>query len=387
MMIGLLLLPLSLSLSIRPPNQDLGQFSPLASKEFSFTITAGSEMIEYGVEGSLSDYAKDLNVQEKSPGVYIITGKINLPEKFEPGIHESLIWAMNPLPPKKYGQQGSVSARSRVVGRLRLFNPFPDKYLKVHQFTPDLFVAKQGNMFVKLTVKNYGEKTINNVGGIVKIGDSIGEVPLTTYANLNTGQSIQLFAEWSETEDVPLGYHPIQAFVNYDGLIAESNILNFNYGDKIVKVIDITPKEIESGIINAVTIDVKNVWNENIPYFASLSVIDYDKSVITESKSASTNAGPYNPSSVELFIDAKDLPIGNYKSIVTTESNGKPDEKTFDIKVIPKKEGSLAGEAIKTDTESNFNPTIIIIIIVLIIIIIGVVYWLKNKKGSDGEDF
>jgi len=357
------------ALSATPSSFDVDYIS---GKTDTFSIRIdGVQDVDITFKGDAGDYAKVKNIQNNN-NYLMATIEFTMPSNPEPGQHEVMVFISEIPSEREYGQK-MINVLSAVQVPIRFYLPYPHKFLQFKKIEWDQEVKKGQTLFFNVNLHSLGEETINQVTGKVNIenGDQTYEAKLTSIYNVKLDQEIKLLGEWTPPENAPLGRYSITGEIDYDGQKVSIPERKFSYGDEMLEILSVDPLEILISEITQMEIAVKNYWNQPLPFSATLTVLDANQSVISESKSSTEEIGAKSEKEIIAFVDATTWKAGTYPMEVRLNYQGKESTKTFQLNAVIEKEGV---------------PLLIIAILIMnliVMVILGIIakhYYHKSKN-------
>ncbi len=376
-MLGLsLMFHAGFALSITPGRYDI-PYEP--GKQYDLTFQISGEYsptdINITVRGDMLDgIVLENQIIHLDAGVgKIIDVNFTVPADLTPGRHEAQLLAAE-LPPAN--QHSGLAAVVAVVGQIRVFAPYPNKYAEISNFNTQSVSAGQTAVF-SADLTNYGSQDIQSIAGTVDIFDiytneSIASVPIDVLQNVPTGSGATLYAEW-DTTGVKAGTYHVETNAIYDGITANQLTTNLRVGNKFVKIVNISAQNITSGSINKVSVDTRSEWNLPLQTYAQF-VVSSGQTTVADVSSPTVTLGPWSSATFDAYIDATNVLPGTYdlKTIIHYEDN--TTENSAQI-IIAKKTGSgIAGINMPSDQ-------LAILALVILVIAFGLLIARKKRKG------
>ena len=321
--------------------------------------------ISFRVEGDLKD-SIDLtsqNFKVKKNAWYSSLCVIKLPANLSPGPHEANIIVVEGKNP------GGVGAVAGIIFPVRIFVPYPGKYLDIKRYNlNDIAIDDIANF--KLEVISRGEEKINNAKAEIIIKDKAEKIYGKTQSNsisLEKNQEGTLLAEWNSS-GTPAGIYDAEAVVFYDNKQAKES-KEMKIGELRVDILDIKYDKALTNSIIKFDLNLKSVWNSPITdAFLTLDIFDGNNKFIKEIKGENFEIGPWLEIEKSIFWDTKGLEPGKYKgTFKVIHSNGRSSEKTIRIDL----------------NQSFFNKyPVVSISLILIVIILRIILIINIKKNK-----
>jgi len=362
------------------PSRIIVPFEPNMEKSFTYYILNREDTttnVQIYTTGEFSDYVTLYETSMKiGPGE---TGQFTIDFKMpsfitEPGTYDTRIGVVEIVGGNGIGAGSSVGAVTGVESQLYIRVPYPGKYISTRLEIGKLVVNEP--MIFKIIVDSLGKEDIDSLSGIIKVYDpEKNEITKldTDIKNLKAGETTELYAKWTP-KDLRPGVYKAVAVVNYDGKISETES-EFNIGDLLIEVVNISQKTFEQGKINKFDIGIQSLWNEIIDnIYAEIKVYDNNKNIISEFKTENTDVRPWSFKDINAYWDTTNVPIGTYNANIILNYRGKQSQENFEFNVVK---------------SSGLNVIYLIIgglasVIILLIIFILIIY-LKYKKGVKNE--
>ncbi len=343
-------------------------FEPNFGGEYAYFITNNGNSVLYvemEVTGYLADYITlNTNSDVLEPGeTKGFSFLLALPPEIDkPGVHDNHLLVMEGLPE---GEEGTmIGGRVAIDIPINVRVPYPGKYLEATLSVNDIRVGDVATFVTK--VSNFGKEDLFGLTSIVDIysrDEKIGSVSSVTFGVLSS-EIKEVFSNWDSTNNKP-GVYTAKATVDYDGKSAKAEA-TFRIGDTVIEIFNITGSEMEEGKINRLGVSAQSMWNERIEDVYAQLDVDTGKGVL-QSRSESLNFEPWGIRTFEIFLDIKDVEIGDYNSKLTIFYLNKTTEKEFSIKIVKSKLGGI------------FSIQTALILIILILVIINLWSYIKRK--------
>ena len=337
-------------------------------QEYGYYITNNGNSVLYlemNVTGYLAEYITlDTNSAVLEPGeTKGFSFLLELPSEVEkPGVHDNHLLVMEGLPEGETGTM--IGGRVAIDVPINIRVPYPGKYLEATLSVNDVQVGEVVNFVVK--VSNFGKEDLFGLTSIVDIylkDGKVGSASSESFDILNS-EIKELVLDWDSANSKP-GIYVAKAIVDYDGKSAKAEA-SFKIGDTIIEILNISGSEMERGRINKLDIVAQSVWNERIDDVYAQLDVDTGKGVL-QSRSESLNFEPWGIRTFEIFLDTKDVEIGDYKAKLTIFYLDKTTEKEFSVKIVKSKLGGI------------FSIQTILILIIAILVIINLWSYIKRR--------
>lgn len=346
-------------------------YSPNKQDSCGFSVKSNLDTtIKFKITGDLNESVvlKQERFEVEASKWYPVECTIKLPPELKPGPHEANIISIEGDPPG-----GGLSAVAGILFPVRVFVPYPGKYLEISNFRPSDIKVNDTQDF-SLQVISRGRERLENVKATIKIlqgQKEIGSVE-TQRVSLDTGERAELTATWNSANVEP-GFYIARVIVKYDGNEATTQE-NFKIGDIKIDIKEITHDKIRTNSIAKFNINLQSLWNSHIDG-AHIALVVYDLSdkTVTGIKGETFSIDPWQFITKQIFWDTKDIPEGIYKGNFTIfHSSGKASEKQIEFKVH------------KSFLEDYKLITVLLVLVILLLLII-LIYNLRksNKKKNE----
>ena len=287
---------------------------------------------------------------------------INLPPGLIPGKNIGKIVIEETILQKT--SETGVYAKLRIISKLIVNVPYPDKYIKVVIEINDTPKDQPVDIVTKIT--NLGKLDIDKVEAKFGIFDNktkIEELETKT-ESLAKGKTKNLLTSLN-TSSYKEGFYSAIATIVYDQQELELG-RDFKVGEEYIDILDYTKYFIQ-GKVNKFDIDVENKWNRKIRNAFALIYIEGFEAI----KSMTYDLDPWQIKTIVSYWDTSDIDLGTYDSNVTLKYINKTSAKQGKVHVVEESElKHLLGG-------TNYAVYIIIGIILLILINL---YWIRIFK-------
>ena len=368
--VALILINMALALGLSPAEKTTS-YIPGESKTYTYTIINNEHKdleIDIYAIGQLAGYIEfeqDNISLSSSEETKKFRFAVNLPPDLAPGENIGKIIVEETILKRK-GETG-VYAKLRVISKLIVNVPYPDKYITASIEIGD--APKDQPIDIITTVTNLGEEDIDQVEAKFGIFDNKTKIEdLDTEArSLSKGETEKLLTSL-DTSNYKEGFYSAIATITYDQQELELG-RDFKVGDVYVEILDYTKYFIQ-GKVNKFDIDVENKWNRKIRNaFALIYIEGFD--VL---KSLAYDLDPRQIKTIVSYWDTRDVELGKYDSNVTVKYENKTTVKQGNIHVVEEAElrHLLAGP--------NYTHYLIAGIIILILINLSWFIFIRKRK-------
>ncbi|MEK6846221.1 MAG: hypothetical protein AABY26_05650 [Nanoarchaeota archaeon] len=387
----------TLAISITPSGQDI-PYEPGTSKTVQFT-TSGMEEVEISVSGPLAEYAKLLTPAKMSGcanTACTIQIQIDIPDLSQksPGINSLTVSAremQSNVDP--FGGSG-ISALVQINGIVKMVVPYPGRYalVKLKAVKESVDVGTAVPFIAEVT--NYGNENIPVASGKMYIyplgsGEKEYSLDLSSVENIPPMEVGQLKGLWNTKEVLPGRYGAI-VNVSYGGAEqATGKLFGIEVGDKVAKVMGISPNTLEPGKVQKITFTVESFWNEEMEVYVHSKLKDVNNVLLTEGDSKSIKLGR-GEGKIDTFLDLSEVKEGDYTvEAITKFGDALEHTESFPLKVVSVVKSASPDEAAKAgsaEEEGSSSGWIVIIVIVVIALAAGAgFYFYRKNQEEDGE--
>ena len=368
----LLLLPhAALALAVSPPSYDYG-YAPGEKNTFAFNIRndGSASYINATARGPFSNVIKISNDyfflrggESKS-----VTIELVVPETKSPGKHVTEV-VFSQVAPKRYGRPQELTATVAVVGLLRTFVPYRQKYAEASLSIGN--VRRVEKAYFSVSLANYGLESISKATGTIKVFDEKNSIsasaPLTELLNVGSLGTGAMYAEL-DTSGLSLGKYFATADVYYDSIKA-SDTEEFKITDLQLEIIGISAPDITEGQLAKITTTVQSKWSEEVGAFAQIYVKDTGGAVIAEATTPTMKIPAFGTGKLVAYINTNNVPAGAYGLDIIVNYAGKEERMEAKFNVLEKAAAFKSG--------NNLAYIALIVIIALLIILL-----LKKQKNA-----
>ena len=289
-----------------------------------------------------------------------------MPKDLKPGPHEVQIITVEGASP------GGVGAVAGIIFPVRVFVPYPGKYLEIQKYHLNDIAVNETAVFT-VNVISRGDQKINDVKLVVNLiyNERIISAVQSKSIKLEKNQDAELTAKWDST-GTPPGIYNAEAVVYYDEKEAKES-KELKLGQLRIDILNIKHDKIFSDSIAKFDLELKSVWNSIISdAYIILDISDKDNNPVKQLRGENFAIGPWDRAKQSVYWDTKGVKPGKYKGKFTvSHSSGITSEKSIDFEV----------------SESFFAKyPVVTIILVLVIIILALSIFInaiRLKKGKN----
>jgi len=340
-------------------------------KELNLVIFAqgelnGSILIpESRIRMSPEEYEKKIDIQ------------VNLPEGIQPGMREGEIVVVE-SPANLQGGAASLGAALAVASQVRVFSPYPGKYIEA-----DLKVSgsSENKRFI-VEMKSRGQESISKAEAEIKIYDSSGKEVKSLKSNsmpLAIGDKKELIAEWKV--DAPLGRYNAKAVLNYDGqeVLLEKQ---FEVGEYLLELLQLYVKDFKLGGIAKFNALVLNKWSEAISNaYLEMKVMNNQFEEIADVKSATYNIPDGQKTTMVYYWDTAEVIEGMYNANIIMYYGDKKTQQDLKLKVGKDSLEVIGlGYVISEDQGGSGGMTKMLIIIIGFLALLNILWFFVLRK-------
>jgi len=359
-------------------------YEPGLKKEISFSVLNEEHKnmkVFLTIEGDLNDSVSLYqNIVEFMPSEeaksfnYII----KIDKVLEPGLHTARIIGLE-IP--NIGPGGEyVSSKSKIVTELKVYVPYPGKYLESGL---DVWNAEQNSTAdFKVIVINRGKQRIENANALIEIytllDEKITEFESETKPVDAIGKA-DLSAKWNV--NVFPGDYIAKVNIFYDN---ENKTFEkkFSVGTRNLTVEGMLVNNFQLGGIAKIQILVENKWNQDLAgVYANLIVYNSENQVIVDIKSSPEDIVSLSKKELITYWDTSNIDEGEYKGKLTIKYEDKSTEKDL---VLSVGQDSLnvfgTGYALRPRIIQGTTLTTIILVFVVLLLIVNLAWFVFFRR-------
>ncbi len=378
----------SSGLVVGPAKTVDSNYEPGADREYVFSVYNDAMediVVVPTVGGELADSVKlergkerfMISANQKSD----VKVSFTVPLRLSPGEHRFDI-AFRQVP--KQGVVG-VGATVTIFAVVVLEVPAPPKFVLVEM--KPINSSKPGEPIVmNALLKHLGSDVIDRVTGyfeVKKNSDVVKKLPI---------QEVKLFLPLEEkiittsldTVNLSVGTYAASVYIEYDGVLTNSTPREFYIGEQRLVITDFAPREFAPEV-SAVTLKVKNLWNEDIQ---AKVLFQFNESKVKEINAQ--NAGDFifpalSEKTINTFLDAKGVSDGNYLVGVTALFQESSTQKEFEI-TVKKSAAATASQVQQNATtaqpgkEQELSGSLLLLFALAVILILAALVLILLKK-------
>ncbi|MFP4119066.1 MAG: hypothetical protein ACLFTH_03350 [Candidatus Woesearchaeota archaeon] len=335
-----------------------------------------------GELGKYIDLPKDTIAVRPSENEKTLHYKIDLPDELPSGISEGAIVVKN-IGGSSADGDSVVSASVAVRQKIKVFSPYPDRYLDGDLFVQSTDLSRP--VTFSAHVKNKGSQATDVSGSILirtPANAEVGRVSLDK-THIEALSAKKLRVSFDDLENP--GVYIAEAHLNYgdEHLSLEKQ---FMVGNKEIVVNDVSVDEFRLGEIVRLDIDLMNDWNQKIrDVSAEIEVLDDSGTIVDTSETTSTDIKSYDDASLEAFWDTEGIDPGTYDIAVRLLYDDVVSEYYFNAAVgadsIKVSSDELSGKVAGNDDDAD-GPDIytIVVLLIIAIIVINISWFVLIKK-------
>ena len=347
------------SLGISPAIIEIN-FEPSKEQTITYSILSDnpSAEIDIFIDGDLKEYVEIDKNYTVGPSTFILT--ISFPEKIEkPGINRISVGAKERPPENQF-----IGTAIDIRATIKVHVPYPGKYAEVNLNVGDANIGEQ--IPVEGHIISRGSEKINVDTSILFLDSENKLIEKMDFERINLSTNEEkYFRRYLDTTNYKAGDYKAELIAIHEG--GKSNITDyFRIGSLFVNLTNLS-KEIPSGGIQRIYLDVESRWNDVIDeVFADLNFTNGIENYTIRTPSISLEKWEKNR--IEGFIDTTKM-LGEYN--VT-------------INLVYGEGSSLFFEKINVYKVSN-KIKIILISIILTCLLIGGIYYFWKRKNKQKE--
>ncbi len=361
------------SIGISPPVHETN-FEPGKTESYRHNIVNTlDEVITVKVEpsGDLEPYIelKEEEMEIDANGVGTLSYEVNQPEELSPGWHEVEFLIKD----KTNRGGGMFSLRLSVIGKLRIFVPYPDIYAEPKMDIND--INKGEDIEFEIEIKNRGTEDI--VDSNLKLDFFYDDelIEELVYENIDISRlESYTIEERIESNNFNEGLHKAKGTYNYG---KEKKFQEpFKIGAFDVDLINYSKKIYTEGV-SPVSVTLRNKWN-GIIEGTSIHLTINGKTF----RSVDETLEAFEEKTYKVYLDKEDLDAGSiYEAQLTIFFGNDEKTKNITLTAVERKNKPTIDEPKDTTTETSiiFNPTIYLIIIAVLLALMNIIL-LRNKK-------
>ena len=366
------------------PGRTTINFESGLSKEVSFSIVNSEHKdmsVVFTVRGDLADsvtltqaYAEFLSTEETKTFSYFV----NLPDKIEkPGLYETEIVALEM--PKDIKEKGTfVGATIAVVTQLRVYVPYPDKYLEGEVNVMD----SDGKTMFFIPVVSRGKLDIVNVKAVIDIYTGLNEKIASIESDtksLNSLERKELVAEWDA--NVNPGKYLAVVTIIYDNEVLKLE-KEFNVGEMALEILEINVRDFRLGEIAKFDALVENKWaNDLKDVYLNIIVYNDEGEIMADFKSPTYDIPALSKSEMVSYWDTGGVHEGTYDGKLMLKYGEKSTERNIQLKITDDSIEviGLTGHVVVRE-RGTFNLNNLLIIAVIFLIIVNIIWFVVIKR-------
>jgi len=293
---------------------------------------------------------------------YTVNCIIKLNNSIKPGPHYVNILSIES--PKSLGD---LSAVAGVMYPIKIFIPYPGKYIEIKNFiAKDIEINKTQTFSINIISR--GSERLEKLFATITITGTDGVVGSATSAplSLTTGEEAIIPIPWDST-GVPAGQYNAKAIITYDEK-KEITEVPFRIGDIRIDINEVSYDKIKINSIAKFNVKLQSYWNKEInDAYIIVTVFDTNNKQVEYTKSENFAISSWATLNKQVFLDTKNLQIGKYNANFTVmHSTGKSSEKQIEFNI-----------------SKNYPITMLLLIIVIVLLLLIIIFNIKRLKNKD----
>ena len=382
----LLLITINSAFALKASTRAEIDFKPNLVYEGALCIVPeATPLLKIQKQGELAEYI-DIAVSDVdlSNGPWCYPYTVSLPGSFErPGRHTASLKVIENNPT----EVGTISALVSVTHEIRVFVPYPGKYLET-SFTASN--AKEGEeVQFSATMTSKGTETVDEVKGTIliynKAGEQVGEVKTDSFKDLKTSERATITATWDSKGNTVGDYNAVLK-LDYDEKEDEFST-DFKLGSLEVILTDSTSTVYKKGIV-PFNVYLESYWSEQIPDVKAKVSFMQNNVPIVEFETLTHTLKPWEEKGFQGFLDTSKLELGNYTPQVTVYYAEEKEEYTISVEVIKEPEPVID----KPEKPKEMDMTKVLLFttigfaVLAIILAMFILFGGKKKKSNPQEE-
>ncbi len=353
----------SAALGISPAIKEVN-FVPGANYEWDYHIISDDpdKKIFISVDGDLAQYVSLSRSQASGEGEFTVT--LNLPSDIDlPGQHTIAINLEEEPPETEF-----IGVAIRISGALRVFVPYPGRYAELALSIPDINMNEL--IPVEIHMVNRGKEAISISNISVKFtnrdtGSSVDSLSFTP-VDLEVSGDRYFRKYLNSSSFLPGNYMAVASVVSSSDIWSVNK--SFRIGSLFVNITNYTNVIYNNKGIQKFYVNLQSKWNGALsPVYVDVNITN--GSTFFSFRTPSADLAPWADYKIESYVDPSELPLGDYKSVLTVSYPGANNTVSGIISV-----------------KKYYSPYLYYAIIgaVLLIVLVIVVLWLvlRRRKSS-----
>jgi hypothetical protein len=277
--------------------------------------------------------------------------------------------------------QSDMAATVAVLVPVKTNVPYPETYVKMDLIAPE--VVQQGDeVLFSAVLTHLGLNVIDEIsGGFLITGEDFSDDVEIDPLSLFMPEESQTIEVSYDTIELNPGRYNLSLKLEYDGKSKESEKVGLVVGEESVEILDLNPKDLNSNVVNTMTLTLFNLWVDYLDVDLSVDFIQDDN--IVKSFEFGEYTLPVNEErTISSGVDMSGLSDGDYIAKVKADVSGKLVEKEFLV--------SLSGTEVKSEAageevieKRSYLIWCIAGGLIIIAIILFVIYLVKRKNEED----
>lgn len=367
-----LLIPAVIAVGISPPQYKI-EFKPGEVRTFSHTVLNSRDQpttVRINITGGLAKYiTTDTETLEvPANGAKSFSYTWHAPDDLTPGWSKANIRVLDGAA----GGGGMFGIAVGVVGNLRVFRPYPEKYVEGVLIVPSVNEGEDVSYEARLSSR--GEDDIEDAN-LEIVFQAVDGDKITTVKHGNIDIPSMEEIKIQDVLDADLfdsGMYIAMAKLDYDEVLYLNR--TFNVGTYNVEIINNTDT-LYAGRISPVQVDIRNLWNgELTDVYATVNING------RLHQSHEKNLKKFAEDSLTVFVDDQTLILGDVvKGTIAVHFADKMVEKKVSFKVIDKPVPETEEPETSLITTLATSTTTYLILAVILLIILNIVLLRKRK--------
>lgn len=388
-----LFLPFTLAIGISPPQHEIN-FEPGKTVSFSHIIINNRDIpmkALINISGGLAPYI-ELEKNEIAIGAQstsTVNYKIRMPSKLTPGWNYADIRVLD----NSRRGSGMFSIAVAVVGRLKVFSPYPELYAVGNLYVPN--INEGDDLYYNVTIYNQGEKNITDASLQLSFlflnGNVIKKIDFDKIS-ISSMESYSV-ADYLPAEDFKKGVYIANADFDYGN---KNNPVNLNstffVGSYDIEITNHS-NTIYAGQITPFKVDIRSNWNgpiSNVYSTLRIKGISYN--------SLETGLSPFGTATLTSYIDDTSFAVGEkHTADLTIYYGGSNISKIIELDVLewknlitPIEVAPATDLPIIIEEKSIIktllsSPTVLLTLCVIVLVIINLLLFLRKKDNIRGN--
>lgn len=348
------------------PAKIVVDYEPGATEQFVLTVSNNNDydnIIEVSIEGEYNDYFEfsEEKVTLPANSNAEVGFTLTMPELEEFGTVKFDFVKLYVVPIQTGGVGATVALRVPIETDV----PHPAKFIAIN--VEEAIIEEVGDQInLEATMEHLGTEVIDEVNGYFEISNAEGfnqKVNIETQTLFLPG-STEIANSLLDTTGMEEGRYNLSLHLDYDGESRDSDEVSLVIAKLEIDILDVTPKELNEGLINTVTLTLFNSWIE-----------DLDADIEMSLEGTSTNAqssyslDALDEKDVSLSLDLSKVSAGDYILNANVAYEGEEVSESFDV-VVNEYKGTSGSDNTVLIAIIIIGGLVLIAIIILIIVVL-----------------